>query len=554
MLQPQLKDYVYFARLEQGVYFRGMGQQFVIKNAALYPLICDILQQMDGQKTVAQMTELLTEPQQKLLPQLLRQLAQHQMLRDGAVLSQAAICPEASWAPLLRYLADRSNDAPARFAGWQQLHVGISGDSAGVMTAIKALARQGVGRITVHLSADCDAQLAQETALLVTDLTGQHTCCNLALLQSDQLPQAEVTILLLQHPTATRLSDLQQANYVSANLADKNFVLHNSPQLRWQQLVEACNYQPDPDTRPSRIQQQTSAAVLVQQLIDDWFGVNQQSQLLPCIDLSGAVSRHALQWTQAPATSLQQLRAYLLDPCFGPFREVGQEQLSQIPFQLAQLQLRKSPDLVVTGFGNNITEAEDHALQQALQWLVTTPTEQVAGLDPIVTGQPQKARQWLLQTGQQWQAYPVIFDRIDDRELHQLLSMWRIYHRQMLQVQHIPLPDALLALRAYSDADGCYLYAFGQHKNAVLRDLLAQFLVPLQLGKQQNAPGPGAAINPDLSVTAIPVDWSDLTTTDVQDNGCDTTYAIPATGKLAGTGVWLSIAGVQTQREVFHAA
>lgn len=554
MLQPQLKDYVYFARLEQGVYFRGMGQQFVIKNAALYPLISDILQQMDGQKTVAQITELLTEPQQKLLPQLLRQLAQHQMLRDGAVLSQAAICPDASWAPLLRYLADRSDDAIARFAGWQQLHVGISGDSAGVLTAIKALTRQGVGQITVHLNKDCDAMLAQEAAVLVADLTSQTTVTNIKVLQSDQLPQAEVTLLLLQHPTSTRASDLQQANYVSANLADKNFVLKNSPQLHWHQLVDACNYQPDPDTRPSRIQQQTSAAVLVQQLIDDWFGVNQPSHLLPCIDISGAVSRHALQWTQAPATSLQQLRAYLLDPCFGPFREVGQDKLSQIPFQLAQLQLRKTPDLVVTGFGNNITEAEDHALQQALQWLVATPAQQVAGLDPLVTGQQQKARQWLLQNEQQWEAQHVIFDRIDDRELHQLLNTWRIYHAQVLQVHHIALPDGLLALRAYSDADHSYLYAFGQHKNAVLRDLLAQFLVPLQLGQQQAAQALFTAINPDLTTTATPVLWSALATTVVQNSTSNTVDAIPATGKLAGTGVWLSMADVQTRREVFHAA
>ena len=60
-------------------------------------------------------------------------------------------------------------------------------------------------------------------------------------------------------------------------------------------------------------------------------------------------------------TDLQQLRTYLLDPCFGPMQEIDQELLPQIPLQMARLALRKAPFTAVTGAGSTIAQAENNA-------------------------------------------------------------------------------------------------------------------------------------------------------------------------------------------------
>jgi hypothetical protein len=232
--------------------------------------------------------------------------------------------------------------------------------------------------------------------------------------------------------------------------------------------------------------------------------------------------------------------------------------LPQIPFQLAQLQLRKTPAQRLTGWGNSITEAEDHALQQALQWLVKAPQTQHAGFDPVQSGWQLRARQWLLQGWQTLQAQSIILDRIEDRQLHQLLNMWRIYHAQMPEVHYIALPDGLLALRTATTETNHYRYAFGKDKTAVLQELLAQLLVPLQLGEFADTQPHAAVIYPDIATTEQSLLWSALpfSPIDVAATAASVagTTTVPATGKLAGTGIWLTGCDVSLAQEVSNAA
>lgn len=503
MQQPQLKDHVYYARMAQGVYFRALGQQFVLKGADIYPAVVNVLQLMDGQRSVDDIIAALPAAHQAFSRQLIAQLMRHQMLRDGATLP----CSAQQASPLVRYLADRHPEALSKLTQWQSLHIGLSGDSEGLLTATKALVRQGIRRISIHLADSCPASRQQECELLRQDLSSQ---ADISLLQLNSLPIADKTVLLLQHPQPQRQHDLERADYVNTHLGEKGLVLANSETLTWPQLVAGCNYDADHGISPSRVQQQVGAAVLIQQLIDEFFAVPHDRNLLPAIDSSGVVSRHPWRWTGAAVTDLQQLRTYLLDPCFGPMQEIDQDQLPQIPLQMARLALRKAPFTAVTGAGSTIAQAENNAMQLALALLNDMPMQTI-GLNPHRVAVEATLRQQLASFP--LQAHPVVFDRFTDRDLQQRYTMWHLM-QPALQVQAILFPAGGIALRARANPQAAYRYVYGEHKNELLTALLTELLIPLQLNTL--ADDPSAATDQaqtdfsDLTVTPQALPWSEI--------------------------------------------
>ncbi len=151
----RLKGYVFFNKVEGGVYFQGQSGGFILKGEGIYPLVARLISFIDAGFRFSDIKQKLPEKLQAFFQHLVTQLAEHDMLAPRFTDPVFADLLPASWLafqPLydfVQWMQETSDDFLNKLTAWQQQRLVLVGNGYGLKSAIDGLACTGIRELSV---------------------------------------------------------------------------------------------------------------------------------------------------------------------------------------------------------------------------------------------------------------------------------------------------------------------------------------------------------------------------------------------------------------------
>ncbi len=145
-----LKSYVYFAEAQDGVYFGGGTEHFLIKGAGIYPLVSRLVAMLDGSRSIDAIRNALPLKARSFFGVLVSELRDRQMLRE--CLPSNDNISDDEWRlyrDTLLFLRDRTADFASLFRAWRARNNIVIGGGICAKALLRGLARTGAGQIQV---------------------------------------------------------------------------------------------------------------------------------------------------------------------------------------------------------------------------------------------------------------------------------------------------------------------------------------------------------------------------------------------------------------------
>lgn len=163
-MKPRFNRSVHYARVDEGVFFRGFSSSFVIKGGEkLYPFVEQILPYLNGEHTLGKLVEGLSNSQKLAVESIVNQLAEHHMLQDcGNTLPHHLDEGElALFKDTLDFIADRIPSSEFHFEQFRNANVWIVGSDRSTYVLIRSLVELGLRKVCYCLVGD-HAELEQQ--------------------------------------------------------------------------------------------------------------------------------------------------------------------------------------------------------------------------------------------------------------------------------------------------------------------------------------------------------------------------------------------------------
>jgi len=152
-MRPVFNPGIYIAPVQEGVYLRGNDSRLLLKGPGLYPLLEHLVPLLNGEATLAALTEGLDERRKHMIIQLLEKLCTHRMLQDFSLASAPAV-QERDAANLAFVASWQQSAAPAQLAHFQGRRLLLSASGPALTSLIQAGLRCGVEQICVLMRAE----------------------------------------------------------------------------------------------------------------------------------------------------------------------------------------------------------------------------------------------------------------------------------------------------------------------------------------------------------------------------------------------------------------
>ena len=507
-MKPQLKSYVYFAPVASGIFFRGVGAEFMLKGKGLYDFLSPILSQFDGSQTLDSIKEPMSANQKKVVDTLVSQLLQTNMLVDNCQHNTLQLSDEERkiFSIGLQYLTDKAPDQLANFSAWRELKIAVIGNGPAQATMVEALLEQGIKQVyVVPVNDDIEfITLPEEHLALYSDLNQSLNAVSSEVtlvrswseLQELHIDNILFTLANLQEAT---IDNLLEKAYLStsmvkglvSNIGSDQLVIANDPV----KLLHESHELAKSDLSvigTSIIQQQLSAAVLAQTLFDNYFDITKTNSQVTVIEDSLTINEHLLlsgessiEWQQEDLSNFVTATKVLVDEKFGILSESNGNKLSQMPLNVDKLNVPSATDQQeVVAWGHDLADAKRKVTKSAITHYLKnklgedcfvgfSETESMHMAFTSLTAQ-------FLAESASITLVPLALDTIDKPQTKKLVNTAEIYGDNF-QCFLITEPHRnMLALAGTLDGRSINIVC-GFDKESTLNELLAQLILDIQL-------------------------------------------------------------------------
>lgn len=394
----RLRSFVYFGLVDEGVWFEGGRNSFLLPDRKLYPLVERFVALVDSGHPIEAIIDSVPAPVANLFGRLFQSLRDHDMLarlpHEGVPGGKTQLAPAAR--SILDMLQDRlDGDALAdAWQRWRAARLLVIGNGHSLRTAVLNFSESGSGSVACLVvgsnSAAEDGWIDQSFASLeVLDCCDddQIAAYDLVVFAADNLSQAEV------YEWAARLEPAAKRAIMAVRIGQNGIVV---PQDRFGRLrIETALAQlasaPDqPDLGYTGLSM--LGAVAGQIAIERFFSLGQDhADHAMVVDGRLEITRHAvvplpgldtgrtIPFVTVPRHELPEARPLELyeqaslaldpwfDPVFGPFSKTSQAGLLQIPLMQQQIVVRTDSDRrLVNGWGLDLGAAGLRAMDAAV--------------------------------------------------------------------------------------------------------------------------------------------------------------------------------------------
>lgn len=357
-MRPRVKSYVYFDQHPEGVFFRSGGEAFILRGRGIYPIVAKLVERLDGQSDLQQLSNALPEALRPLLAAIVTELAKRNFLIDCAGGAEAAITAEPLGLQdeqILAYLADHVRQPWPVFARWRDRAIVLVGDGHIAAAACAALLQLG-SRATTQVPA-LDA------------LQGVLAC-----LPAD--PALMVAIDMASEADIAAISLIAPATLVATQCRGAMIVIPASHLARLPRGIGGA------EQTPARAQCALAGKLLAHDLFIRETGAAGEAQLANGKHIHSSL--RVLEFALDPAAAAEPVRVATdrplsdferfwaaLDPLFqaptGVFRLNALPETSQLPLFHRQISLSGAGGRSVRGWGLGFEDSSRRALRHAVE-------------------------------------------------------------------------------------------------------------------------------------------------------------------------------------------
>ncbi len=166
-MRPKLKDYVFFAPVTDGVLFRSLAGETVLRGTDIYRWVERLVPYFDGKHTVESLVKNLDERKRAMVLALLERLIQAGLVRDGDEDTTTGLSEQEQrlYAASLAHI-ENHRDQPGRiFSELRQKKIVVAGNGPSFLNAVQALLELGLRILsTWTVSPETTARLRGQVA------------------------------------------------------------------------------------------------------------------------------------------------------------------------------------------------------------------------------------------------------------------------------------------------------------------------------------------------------------------------------------------------------
>lgn len=150
-MRPKVKADTYFLPNENGVFFRNNEGSFRMEGRTIYQWIETLIPMLDGEQTIQEMTEGLSEAQSRHVYDIVQVLYENGFLRDAALALPHHLPASVMqrYAHQIAFLDALSDSGGQRFEWYRQAQVLVVGGGVMLTSAVAALYESGLPRVSV---------------------------------------------------------------------------------------------------------------------------------------------------------------------------------------------------------------------------------------------------------------------------------------------------------------------------------------------------------------------------------------------------------------------
>lgn len=167
-VRPRLQRDVLFGDTGEGVFIHNAEKGFILRGRSAYRWMSALFRHFDGETTVGELCEGLTDDRRELITNLVRTLLDRGFMRDAApsATSDLPAAVRERFSAQLNYIDHYVDGAEERFARFRGTRVLVAGTDQIAHGAVAGLVRNGLERI--DLVGECEGlpALAAETEAL----------------------------------------------------------------------------------------------------------------------------------------------------------------------------------------------------------------------------------------------------------------------------------------------------------------------------------------------------------------------------------------------------
>lgn len=146
-MRPKLKDYVFFAPVEEGVLLRGFSGQAVLRGSDIYRWVERLAPYLDGQHDLDELVGNMEATRGAMVESLVRRLCEADLVRDADGDIRLSRQQAETYASSLAYL-EQMHAAPNRvFVRFRENPVLVAGSGQGHFALVRGLVEMGLQRV-----------------------------------------------------------------------------------------------------------------------------------------------------------------------------------------------------------------------------------------------------------------------------------------------------------------------------------------------------------------------------------------------------------------------
>jgi putative thiazole-containing bacteriocin maturation protein len=148
-MRPKFKADVDYISVSNGVYLRGNRNSLLLKGKSLYALLVHLVPHLNGEATLAEVTEGLDEKRKKMVTNLVTKLLAHNFLQDAGQDQQPSpdMAQLTAYAPDITFIDSFQASAAQRFEAFRNKQMLLIGSGLSLDALVRAGIRCGVKRI-----------------------------------------------------------------------------------------------------------------------------------------------------------------------------------------------------------------------------------------------------------------------------------------------------------------------------------------------------------------------------------------------------------------------
>lgn len=460
----QLRSFVYFGLVDEGVWFEAGRNSFLLPDRKLYPLVERFVALIDSGHPIEAIMDSVPAPVASLFGRLFQSLRDHDMLtrlpQDHGLDLTSQLTPTAR--SILEMLKDRlDGDALADAWGrWRAARLLVVGCGHAMRTAALNFSESGAASVKCMVIGDDPAedvrwleQSLANQALIERDEAASLAANDIVIFAADDLSSDDA------HKWVERLEPAAKRAVMALRIGKVGIVIPQDRHGRLRIAATLAQLEPAadmPDLGYAGLSM--LGAVAGQIAIERFFNLGQDhADHAMIVDGRLEITRHAVvplpgrdagrthPFVTVPRHELPEARPLELyeqaslaldpwfDPVFGPFRKTAQAGLLQIPLMQQQIAVKNGTVVqLVNGWGLDLGAAGLRAMDAAIAALARTLCPADAAVAASIDGtdwRPMARARLMNQAGLIDQLEPEPVDPIGDAEPEiQLLARLLQYH------------------------------------------------------------------------------------------------------------------------------